>query len=92
MRKIGVIATDGQEYDLDKIAQSNRDNASLPIRLQNWYWHPEASGDYEEHANPDPSNPQVGQVWISIRCHTVNEMKDFIDKQASIIYGGEVSD
>ena len=89
MRRIGVQGTEEQTYDLDEINQSRRDNASLPLKLQNWYWHPEATGDWEEHANPDPVAPEVGQIWVSIRCKTVDEMKAAIEQQATMLYGGD---
>ena len=88
MRHINANATQGKEYDLDKIAESRRDNASLPLKLQNWYWHPEAlaEDDYKDHANPDPPNPEIGQVWVSIKCRSLDEMKQLIYQQAT---GGE---
>ena len=81
IEKIDIKATEGKQYDLDKIADSSRDNASLPITLQHWYWHPEATGDWELHANPNPLEPEVGMVWISVKCRTVDEMIAMCERQ-----------
>lgn len=84
MRKISLDATlEGQQktYNLDEIAESRRDSTSLQLNLQNWYWHPDADGDLEFHAFPNPPDLEVGQVWVSIRCNTLEELKSH--------YGGE---
>jgi hypothetical protein len=56
-KSIDIIGTNGRKYDLDQIASERRDNAAKPLIVQVF--------TYTAGSDPNPKNPQVGQIWLS---------------------------
>lgn len=77
-KRIKITATPGQTYNLDEILRYASDDPNKPIVLQKWYWCPEAADEYEIYSQPNPPDLSVGQIWISIKCKDMEELKSKI--------------
>ena len=72
-RSINLSGTPGKKYDLDVLtSQDTRTSNKEELVVQVWYWNPKGIDAYKsdeikfaEHRNPNPPNPELGQIWLS---------------------------
>ena len=55
--KLQITGTQNKTYDIDELQQENRTNAEKPLVVQVY--------KYKKGENPNPTNPQIGQIWLS---------------------------
>lgn len=56
-KTLNITGTSGTVYDLDAITAENRTNSTAPLVVQVF--------EYTAGNNPNPTNLQVGQMWMS---------------------------
>jgi len=62
-KSLNLTGTSGVSYDLDKIASETRSNQSKPLIVQIHKYNPNSLD--ASRRNPNPSNPTIGQIWLS---------------------------
>jgi hypothetical protein len=58
-KTIDLTGTSGKTYDLDRIEAEKRTNSSKELVIQ--------VVEYGDGESPNPANPAIGQIWLSVR-------------------------
>lgn len=73
-KSINLSGTSGKKYDLDELQKNTRVDSDSKLLVQIWYWNPDGIESYKndnvkynEHKQPNPPKPVIGQIWLSKR-------------------------
>ena len=67
-KSLNLTGTAGETYDLDAIEAETRLNAAKPLVVQVHKYNLQSTNG---KTNPNPSNLQLGQMWLSKKDPTV---------------------
>ena len=58
-KTLNLTGQSGKTYDLDALNTESRLDASKKLVVQ--------IHEYSEGENPNPENPSIGQIWLSVK-------------------------
>jgi hypothetical protein len=67
-KSLNLKGTSGTNYDLDQIKSETRDNGAKALVVQINRYHP----NHPTLNQPNPTNPVLGQIWLSKEDSSLN--------------------
>ena len=76
-KSINLTGTASKTYNLDKISEKDtRKSSDEALVVQIWYWNPNLPEE-NPHSKPNPSNPVIGQIWMSKLIDEITNPEEF---------------